>query len=153
MRVTSQQLRQFVVVQDGVLDPYILAENVALFNADGTPLEGLVEGADASALVWRGPWVADTAYNKFDVVSYDPGSDPAIYIFNEDVSDPSYVFESYPLDGLLTEDSFPVSMVIDESISRSDNLSGPDNPFRAYGIKIAEAGQLHLSTAPVGPAR
>lgn len=65
-RVTSQQIRQALLVTGEPVDPTNL-EKLQLYNELGEPID---TGQDLSAMHWRGPWVGGVDYAPNDIVSY-----------------------------------------------------------------------------------
>jgi hypothetical protein len=65
-RVTSQQIRQALLVTGEPVDPATL-EKLQLYNELGEPVDTT---QDLSAMHWLGPWVAGREYATNDIVSY-----------------------------------------------------------------------------------
>src|SRR3954451_20468663 len=65
-RVTSQQIRQALLVTGEPVDPATL-EKLQLYNELGEPIDTT---QDLSAMHWLGPWVAGREYATNDIVSY-----------------------------------------------------------------------------------
>lgn len=67
-RVTSQRTRQAILVIGDEVDPFLLPENLQLFDTLGRPIDIL---KDSSRMRWAGVWAPDVVYAINDVVYHD----------------------------------------------------------------------------------
>lgn len=67
-RVTSQRTRQAILVVGDQVDPFLLPENLQLFDTLGRPIDIL---RDSSRVRWAGVWAPDVAYEVNDMVYHD----------------------------------------------------------------------------------
>jgi len=73
-RITSQQIRQMMLIVDSSLDPNFPPEKLAVFDEQGNPLDlsDIALRLRLSVLSnWRGEWNENTAYDEGSLVRYN----------------------------------------------------------------------------------